>query len=443
MSKLETTDDRLVIDFASLYTPHPKQMEAHAAPERYILAGGAKGGGKSQWVCAEPIQLCLDFPKNRGYLCRHENAVFRKTTLLTLQEIMPWDAVARHDKQDQLFEFINGSQLYYGGLRPTQSEKPLDRIKSMNLGFFAIDEASETERRFFLMLCGGLRIGHVPPSAYKGLITSNPEPGWVKADFIDVPIPNSVFVQMLPTDNPHLPPDYVDNMRLAFAGNPGWVERYIEGDWNAPMIMGGAFYVFNWPMIQGAIRRELPQRRPTEIGIDVARGGADMTQIYIRRGAVVEHVLESTNDDTMTTVELARASIDQLRPSVVRVDAVGVGAGVADRLSEMYEEDEKVEVVAFIGGATANNSERFFNARAEAYWEVRERAERGELDLSEDPELSGQMASIRYRIRSDKRIQIESKEEMRKRGMKSPDKLDAMVLAFAGGQVGGLDVYIV
>ncbi len=394
----------------------------------------------SVWLSAECIQLCLDFPKNRGFICRHENIIFAKTTLLTLLEIMPTEGLVKQDKQEQYFEFINGSRLYYGGLRPTQSEKPLDRIKSWDLGFFAIDEASETHRDFFLMLCTRLRQKSVPSTAYKGLLTSNPEPGWLKQDFIDEPIPNSIFIPALPKDNAFLPDDYVEQLRSAFGSTRGWAERYLEGDWNAPMGLSGEFYVFTWGMVQAASQRELNVDTPVEMGIDVARSGTDKTVIYLRRGPSAMLLLDDHITDTMRVVEEARKLITRYNPSVVRVDAIGIGAGVYDRLSQLFGDNDSVEIVEFIAGANAVEGERFFNARSEALWLVRERCEKGDISIPPDNELKNQMSSIRYLLRSDKRVQIESKEAMRKRGMRSPDKLDALCLAFGGGALGDMFV---
>jgi hypothetical protein len=392
----------------------------------------------SRWLCAEGIQLSLDFPNNRGYLCRHENVVFKKTTLLTLLAILPEEALVKHDKQDQYFEFINGSRMYYGGLRPTQSEKPLDRIKSLELGWFGIDEASETTREFFLMLTTRLRLRTVPSSAYRGLLTSNPEPGWIKQDFIDEPMPGSKFVQFLPRDNPGLPDDYEEQMRKAFGSTPGWVERYLEGDWNAPMASGGLFYVFPWAMIRQAYERDDDPTDPTEMGIDVARTGVDKTVIYLRRGTTAMLLLDDHISDTMMVVERARRFIEQYEPETVRVDAIGIGAGVYDRLAQLFGRNRIVE---FIAGGKAVESERFYNARSEAIWLLRERAEKGELSIPNDAELHAQMSGARYMMRSDKKIAIESKEDMRKRGMRSPDKLDALALAFGGGRPPEVAIY--
>jgi hypothetical protein len=104
-----------------------------------------------------------------------------------------------------------------------------------------------------------------------------------------------------------------------------------------------------------------------------------------------------------------------------------VGGGVVDRLRE-----QRHPAVGLNGGSRPKDRHRFVNARAEWYWGLRERFEHGEIDIGPDDEvLAEQLCSIRYGVDSVGRIQIESKEEMRARGIASPDRADALVLAFA------------
>ena len=89
--------------------------------------------------------------------------------------------------------------------------------------------------------------------------------------------------------------------------------------------------------------------------------------------------------------------------------------------------------VPYNGGEAPIDKERFVNARAEDYWTLRERFEQGEVDIDpDDDKPAAQLGSIKWGIESRGRIKIESKGEMRKRGFPSPDRADAMAMAFAG-----------
>ena len=114
------------------------------------------------------------------------------------------------------------------------------------------------------------------------------------------------------------------------------------------------------------------------------------------------------------------------RVGPVVVDAVGIGYHVATHLA-----DQGHDVYAFNAGSTAIDSEHFVNAKAEAYWSLRESLERGAIAGLTDEEMQAQLAGIRYRHTPSGRVEIESKEDAKKRGQQSPDRAEALVLAFA------------
>jgi len=105
---------------------------------------------------------------------------------------------------------------------------------------------------------------------------------------------------------------------------------------------------------------------------------------------------------------------------------------VIDRLKELG-----AQVNAFNSSDRPMDTERFANRRAEAWWAVREMGERGDLDLpeqGEDDDLIAQLGSVKWKIQQGSgKIIIESKEEMRARGMPSPDRADAAIMALVQG----------
>jgi hypothetical protein len=116
---------------------------------------------------------------------------------------------------------------------------------------------------------------------------------------------------------------------------------------------------------------------------------------------------------------------------------IGVGAGVVDRANEIlngheknYWKGKRVEGVNV--GESARDKERFVGLRDELWWTLRERFERGEIDIdAADEKLAAELVEIRYKPTSNGKIKVESKEEMAKRGVRSPNRADAVMLAFA------------
>jgi hypothetical protein len=106
----------------------------------------------------------------------------------------------------------------------------VESIKSLNLGFFGIDEATEVSESMYLMLATRLRRAGIPQKFRKALITANPEAGWVKRRFVDQKLSNHKFIFANYMDNPYLPGDYpelFDTMPLR------WKEKYLKGRWEA------------------------------------------------------------------------------------------------------------------------------------------------------------------------------------------------------------------
>ena len=180
-------------------------------------------------------------------------------------------------------------------------------------------------------------------------------------------------------------------------------------------------------LILAAQHRDLSHAYGTSdvYGVDVARSGTDESAIYRKRGGVVRHVLARAgiNDTMLLAGEVAsRIGFDGAHAVV---DIIGIGAGVYDRLAE-----QGLNVTPFQASEAAYRPEKFKNKRAEQYWAVRQLFIDGAIDIApEDDELATQLGAIKWKIDSAGRIQIESKEDMKKRGIASPDRADALVLA--------------
>lgn len=401
------------------YQANERQSLFHAAPERYKLYGGAMGGGKTWALCAESIALSCDYPGNRGYICRHELTSFKRSTGLTLDLLLSKSGlVARHHQTDHFYQLTNGSMIYYGGLGDDASA--IDKLKSMEIGWFAIDEASETTEAFFLMLGSRLRL-QIPRIKYFGILASNPDPGWLKRRFIDQKLPGHIFIPALPKDNPDLPAGYVERLRELFPEE--WQARFLEGDWSA---FEGTNCVFPFQAIQAAATRELPEGKPKALGVDVARYGDDESVVAVRAGAVGRIQAIAKKSDLMAVTGTVSAAILAERPlDSINVDADGMGGGVVDRLREL-----KHDVYEFHGGGKPSDGERFRNLKAEAYWGFRDRLVAGNVSIPDDMELKAQLTSCTYRVTSSGQIEITPKEDMKKKGIKSPDRAEAMIYAF-------------
>jgi len=388
---------------------------------------GAFGGGKTVWLVNEAIQQCLDTPGNVGYLCRNELPAFRRSVLIELKKYMHPAILDQHHQTENYFRFKNGSILFYGGLGDSTSG--LQRLSSMSLGFWACDQLEETTETHFNMMAGRLRL-NIPNIHYKGLFTCNPAPGWVKQKFIEQKLPDHVFIQAIPKDNPFLPPDYESSLRAIYP--PEWIKSMLEGDWSA---LEGGNFLFPYKDIQSAKNREIEiKENDTKFaGIDLAREGDDQSVFTLRQGNKVIYTDSWMKTDLMQTTGIILQKIEKFNidPKNINVDAVGIGAGVVDRLKEL-----KVYVNGIIAGGEPQDKEHYINIRAEMYDNLRKRFEASSISIPDDMDLAAQLSSIRFKIASDKKLQIVSKEEMKKQyRVKSPDKADSLALCFYTGQI--------
>lgn len=164
---------------------------------------------------------------------------------------------------------------------------------------------------------------------------------------------------------------------------------------------------------------------PVIISVDVARFGSDKSVILRRRGRQVEEIRSFQGMGTMQLAGRVAAAIEEFQPDQVFIDEVGVGAGVVDRLREQGFGVKGINVAR-----SARQSGLFANLRAEGYWRLRELFASGEIGLPHDNQLMGELAAVRYSYDSQGRILMESKDDMRGRGLPSPDRADALMLAF-------------
>lgn len=179
-----------------------------------------------------------------------------------------------------------------------------------------------------------------------------------------------------------------------------------------------------------AMEREVEEQLRFEkmMGVDVARFGDDRTAIVIR---LMNKVLEKHVFSSLDTMEIAGRVMNiakeaEVKPQNINIDEGAMGPGVIDRLNE---QGWPVSGVNF--GSKADDPDNYLNLRAELYAvKVKEWLKTGSLPKDDD---WYELASVRYKFNSSGKLQLERKEDMKKRGIDSPDVADAFALTFAEG----------
>ena len=166
-------------------------------------------------------------------------------------------------------------------------------------------------------------------------------------------------------------------------------------------------------------------------GVDVGRFGDDSSALAKRQGNVLlEPVREWYGKDAMQLVGLIvdewdRTDLDK-RPAEILVDVIGIGAGVVDRLKELELPVRGINVAE-----TAAVEEKFSRLRSELWWKGRQWFEARDCSIPMDEKLVSELTGPTFDYASDGRLVVESKKDMRKRGIASPNKADAFLLTFA------------
>lgn len=161
------------------------------------------------------------------------------------------------------------------------------------------------------------------------------------------------------------------------------------------------------------------------LGVDVARFGDDETVFCYRQGLCVYKLKAFRGLDTQQVAELANQEAREFGADAIFVDAVGIGAGVVDRLRALNAHN----VFECNGGAKALRHNDFVNKNAEMWNDVREWLKLGGA-LPPDSELCEQLINREYSYDNASRLQLEKKSDMKARGLSSPDRADALALTF-------------
>ncbi len=173
---------------------------------------------------------------------------------------------------------------------------------------------------------------------------------------------------------------------------------------------------------------------PIELGVDVG-GGGDETVIRERRGRRAGREWRAHTDRPEKIAPMVIAAIKESGATTVKVDSIGVGFGVIGELRNLAAQGKhKAHIIGVNVGEKSSKPDKYKNLRAEIWWDLaRGLSERGGWDLSTMDNADTTVAQLLeplWQADAQGRIQVEPKDEIRKRLGRSPDNADALLLAF-------------
>ena len=236
----------------------PHQTDFVNSKSRYLLNSGGVGSGKTYGIAIKALMLAIECPGIFGLIGAQTYPLLRDTTLREFINICPPEAIKQYNKANSHFIFHNGSEIIFRSL-----EDPT-KLKSLNLGFCAIEEMTDVPEEIFKMLRTRMR-----QKGFPGCIFGATNPGtfnnWVYKYFIDkndkYHLTGSEVVYSVSKDNFFLPEEYIADLVDMGKSNPEYYQRMVAGKWG---IMEGLVYML--PMEQRLA--EIPPVKRYIAGLD-------------------------------------------------------------------------------------------------------------------------------------------------------------------------------
>lgn len=242
---------------------------------------------------------------------------------------------------------------------------------------------------------------------------------------------------------------WVKDVINEFGEDSAFVEARVHARF--PRMAGNKTIPYGW--VEKSLDNETPlANEGIRLGVDVAADGGDEFVIAWADGfkGTIRH--RSSGSANSNPVDVAGQVLEQIRqaedvhrqrqitkPVVVKVDSIGLGWGVTGILKRWKDEQRHSAIVIGVNVAErAKESGKFHNQRAEMWWNFRTLVQPIETEngltqnvaLEVDTKTLAQLSGPTYKSDSTGRIVIESKKDMKRRGMTSPDRAEAILLAF-------------
>jgi hypothetical protein len=437
------------------------------SPSRIFLAGRSfipthnsflAGGVVTWWISSHPLRDAM--------------AVTTAPTFPQVRSIL-WKEINRNHELGKLPGYTNQTEWFIDKEMVAFGRKPSDYSPAAFQGIHAkyllgvLDEACGIPASLWpalesLVTNEGsklLAIGNPDDPGTEFAKICKPGSGWhvIRISAFDSPaftgedVPSNVVERLVSRR-------WVEDMKRAWGeNNPLYISKVL-GEF--PDVSDDTLVQPGW--VADAVRRELPPESGdlNELGVDVARSIArNETVIYHRHGCQARLWKAIRTQDTMKIVGLIVQAVIETGARTIKVDDVGVGGGVTDRLKELVKEKSfnspnpmsGVHVIGVNVGQppierrkdkkeNIDPRVRYYNQKSQFSWELRERFREGLIDLDDDLDTQAQICAIRYENDSRGRLRIESKEDVQERLSKmggmtgesgSPDRWDALVLVFA------------
>ena len=396
-----------------------------------IIYGGAAGGGKSALGCLWLIEQCQTYPGTRWLMGRSKLKTLTETTLNTFFEQARKLKITdqyNYNAQKYQINFYNGSQIILKDLYQYPSDLEFDSLGSLEITGAFIDEVNQVTKKAFQVVRSRCRyklneFGKIP----KVLGSCNPSKGWIYKDFYrpkrDKELPISrAFIQALPTDNPHLPPSYLESLLNMDDVSK---QRLYYGNWEYD---DDPAKLIEYDKIIDLWKNGHVSGGERVISADIARFGSDKGIIIVWDGFRVMEIAELDIATITTTAQVIKGLMNKygISASNVIADEDGVGGGVVDILG----------CKGFVNNSRAFPEEgkqvQYQNLKSQCYFHLAEMVNNSDIFIGVENGQDRMIEELeqvkRDKIDSDGKLTILSKEKVKELLGRSPDYSDALMM---------------
>lgn len=384
---------------------------------RYYGCWGGRGSGKSHAFATRLVLDTLQQQIRAVCLREVQNSIKDSVKQLIEDKIHEYGLTDDFVITDQEIRGPNESLIIFRGLQ-NHTAASIKSLEGFNRAW--VEEAQTVKQQSLNLLIPTIR-------AEGSEIWFSWNPGQ-PTDPVDMllrhePPTGAVVVRANYTDNPFFPSALRDDMERDKRADPAKYAHVWLGEYQTQADM----QFISWDDVKLAQERQFRRgAKPILFGIDVARFGDDRSVLAIREGDVLVDLMKWERLDTQQLSGYISELASSRKPQAIFVDGVGVGGGVVDRLRVLG-----LNIIEVNAGAKAGQDNRYFNKRAEMWGRMREWLQSRGVLAQSDIELAAELTGPQYKFDPSNRIMLEKKDEMKKRGLRSPDLADALALTFA------------
>lgn len=382
---------------------------------RYKVYYGGRNGAKSTQFAK--VLLLLAREKKLRILCTREiqNTIRDSVHKLLKDLILKYELTDFKITLDSITNILTGSEFIFKGLKSNINE-----IKSIEgIDICWVEEAQAVSNGSWDILIPTIRKENSEIwVSFNRFLERDP----VYERFVLNPLPNSLIKKVnydileragLLTDVIKAEIEYDKN------NNPDLYQH----KWLGEPLSQTDNAILNRIDILSAMERTISDDGQIQVGVDVARMGDDKTCFYKRKGFKIIDFAEYSKKRTTDISDYLKNFINNDKKILIKVDDTGIGGGLSDILIR-----EGYNVIPVNFGSNANDKDKYPNAISEMWFEFKNILK--DIQIPYDQDLLMQLSTREWKMDLKGRRCVESKDIYKKRGFKSPDKADALLLCF-------------